>query len=498
MSKNNSTNNSFSSSLRSNTSNNNNNNNNNYNKQVPFRTLAPPDTGDSSHFLPALQVIAHVLIPLRKALIHFHFLCKQNPDVAKSKIEYQVLSTLGQIFQAMMAPIPITTTTTPSPPAPTKNSNDNDSDDDDSESNDDDELKLPPIDPTPFYKVLIPCLTKTKKTIDPRDATQALQILLEVLQSCCRQIPVTSHLWSALLDQAGVGVVAKQSTVGQCKLEDDGGAILQRTLKESIILWCPWKLPLMPTLPLALQKACAKQPSQEPYDFDTKPYDFEVRIPLWNTTSSSSSSTTGSLDGASLVDSSTWKTTKSMQLTSLTTFLFLAIDRFEGNNDNNDNNGNGTINTAEVEIPKRLDVSKLCGASTTRTSASSQRSTSSRQYELVAGILVDDEEDYVAILKNFDVSDPEDEEAWKLMETEEVIPMTESDVLDFLKGEGENEGGPCGTVLVYQRCDDNQSSTVEMNQILSDIIISHVSGTLDGASPDYYYEEEVIEDGEEE
>jgi hypothetical protein len=35
-----------------------------------------------------------------------------------------------------------------------------------------------------------------------------------------------------------------------------------------------------------------------------------------------------------------------------------------------------------------------------------------------------------------------------------------------------------------------------MNQLLSDIIISHLSGTLD-AKTDIYYEEEVIDDEDE-
>ena len=485
-------------------------------KNIPFRRLSLPhpcgadgehdtaaggESDNSTHFLPALQVIAHVLIPLRKALIHFHFLCKQNPDQAKSKIEFECLSKLGQIFQAMVtAPTQQEIDESLRRKKEEKDSDDEDSDDDEDEEGDEDvdiESALPPIDPTPFYQVLVKCLVKFQKPTKPKDATEALQVLLEVIQQSCRQIPVTSHLWSALIDQAGLGIVAKQSTVGQCDLEEDG-EILQRTIKESVILWCPWKLPLQPTLPLAIQKACSKTPSKQSYDFDNQPYDFEVRIPLWQKPPAPAKEF---LDGSMTSwDSSAWRTTKSLQLTSLTTFLFLAIDRY---------NKDGSINTSEVEIPKILDISKVC-ASTTRTSASSQRNTKSRQYELVAGILVDDEEDYVAILKNFAITDPEDEHAWKLMESEEVIPMTESDVLDFLKGEGsgndgnedeeedeaEDEGGaPCGTVLVYQRCDEQQNSTNEMNQILSDIIISHVSGTLDTANDsEYYYEEEIIED----
>ena len=97
-------------------------------------------------------------------------------------------------------------------------------------------------------------------------------------------------------------------------------------------------------------------------------------------------------------------------------------------------------------------------------------------------------------VKEKDDSDDEDDEAWKLLETEEVIPMSETDVLEFLKGEGGAEGdAPCGTMAIYRRVDHDCHD--KMNQLLSDIIISQVSGTLI-SNADFYVEEEIIEDDE--
>jgi hypothetical protein len=70
--------------------------------------------------------------------------------------------------------------------------------------------------------------------------------------------------------------------------------------------------------------------------------------------------------------------------------------------------------------------------------------------------------------------------------------MTQEDVLEFLRGgeEGGEGGGVCGTVLVYKTT--NAKALKSSDQLLSDIIISHVSGKLD-TKVDFYYEE-VIED----
>jgi hypothetical protein len=404
-------------------------------KQLQFRSLTPVE-GHSPHFLAALQVLAHVLSPLRKALVHFYLMSKNQTF---DKMEWQILQALGKILKELIA-------------APTENSN---HDNDDDEEEDEDERNIP-VDPSPLYKVLEPCLKQLKKNTEPKDATEALQVLFETIEQGCRTLPVTSRSWSALLDEAGLGLVAKQSIVGKCTLFDDG-QILQRTAKESCIEWCPLVLSMKDTLEEALKEHCAKQPYS--YDFDKEPFDFEVRIPLWSTPTESST------DDAA--DASSWTTTKTLQWTTLRSYLFLGIQRHDKD---------GNFNEDEVSIPQKLDVSKLCASSVK----------GGKEYELVGGIL-HDEDDYVALLKNQAISDPDDDDAWKLMESEEIIPMTERDGLEFLKGEG--EGAPCGTVLVYRRCDDHK----EMNQLLSDIVIPNGSGTLN-ARADFYYEEEVIED----
>jgi len=215
----------------------------------------------------------------------------------------------------------------------------------------------------------------------------------------------------------------------------------------------------------AIQECCAKQSFD--YDFDQSPYDFEVRIPLLTRTISDEK------------DTSNWVTTIALNFSSLTTYLFLAIPRLDEDS--------GALKTPEEwKIPKRLDVSKLCVKELFKEKVGNTK------YELIGGILHDGEEDYVAVVRNPSVEDPEDDDAWKLMESEEIIGMAESDVFDFLQGEG--EGDPCGTVVVYQRCGEEPHQ--EMNQLLSDIVLSQISGKLEysGTNTEFYYEEEMIDD----
>jgi hypothetical protein len=334
-------------------------------------------------------------------------------------------------------------------------------------------------------------------------------------------LPVTNQLWGALLDQAGLGLIAKQSLVGR-HLEPSGD-ILQRTKKEKCMLWCPLDLPYHDyrdkdnkSLQQLLDEYCSKQPYEGPttttnttkkkkkyYDFDKQPFDFEVRIPSFGGTTSSVSSSTASTEEK-------WTTTRSFQFTTLTAYLFLGIQRRRKSQQSNDNNGynedDSNFNHAELVIPATLNVTKLCDPSEIPKSTS-------KEYELVGGVLYD-EGDYVPVLRDEsraaasktaagaaanktkdsvgeDDDADEDDEAWKLLETEEVIPMSESDVLEFLKGEGEAGDAPCGTMAIYRRKD--AACHEEMNQLLSDIIISQVSGTLK-SNADFYYEEEIIED----
>ena len=160
----------------------------------------------------------------------------------------------------------------------------------------------------------------------------------------------------------------------------------------------------------------------------------------------------------------------------------------------------------ELMIPPVLDVTKICDAKLQQQQRQSTKKDVTK-YQLVGGILYDQDDDsYVAVVRNLQVVDPFDDEAWMLLEREEVIPMSEPDVLEFLKGNGNgngddegngDEGGeedgessPCATCVVYKR--QNETCQKELDQLLSDIIISQVSGKLDSRSDYYYYEEEEI------
>jgi hypothetical protein len=132
----------------------------------------------------------------------------------------------------------------------------------------------------------------------------------------------------------------------------------------------------------ALEEYCARQTFE--YNFDERPFDFHVRIPLWNKTQSKEK------------DTSNWVTTRALQCSSLTSYLFLGIPRFDED---------GNLNPSEWKIPKRLNLSKLCSLKAIK---------GGKKYELVRGVLHDGEDDYVAILKNLAVKDPEDEEAWEI------------------------------------------------------------------------------------
>jgi hypothetical protein len=490
-------------------------------RRIHFHSLSlpPSDNNEDSatsphspHFLAALQVMAHVLAPLRKALVHFYMTCRKR-DVAELPLEWRTLMAMGKLFQETVAPpsglgdasVSLATTASSSSSASSNNNNNN---------NDTDEPQNVPVSTQHLYPILEECLAKHHKTMRPADATQALQILLEIVQICTRNMPVTNQLWGALLDQCGLGLIAKQSLVGRKATAD--GEILQRTKRDMCMLWCPLDLPFpktnsetTTTLPLLLDQYCSKQPyagnnnnkkkkkNKNYYDFDKQPYDFEVKISTFGDISSSSN------DSHASTDSERWKTTRSLQLTTLTAFLFLGIQRRrqpkeEENGSGSGNDENTSFNNAELAIPLTLDVSKLCD-----TTAISKKE--NKMYELVGGMLYD-EGDYVPVLrdegraakreKKSDLDDDEEEEedneAWKLLETEEVIPMSESDVLEFLKGEGSGDA-PCGTMAIYRRVDT--ACQDEMNQLLSDIIISQVSGTLTSTA-DFYIEEEIIEEEE--
>lgn len=412
-------------------------NNNKATIAVPTRGIQVVE-GYSPCFAAGLQVLCFLLTPIRKALVHFYLTCRNQPLEQQHPAEWKVLSVLGKLFQELMLP------------QNSKNPN-----------------SCEPVDPTEFYQIMKPLL---RIQTPPKDATQALQLLLELLQTCVTTIPVTRQLWNALLDMAGLGLIAKQATIGKIiqPTQEKGSenTMLQRTKRDTCIMYCPFPLiGKFDTLAGGLENTVKQQNID--HDWDAKPsdYDFEVKIPLL---------TRGSTTGEN-----SWTTTKTLQFSTLPAFLFLGVNRFDAE---------GELVNPAIDIPNELDVTKYCAPGIAKGNMA--------KYALVGGILYD-EEDYVAILKNPNFNSTSEEENgdqdeeienWNLLETEEVIPMTETDVMEFLKGE---EGGVCGTVLVYSTV--HEPSHIEMNQLLSDIIISHVSGKLD-SKVDFYYEEEWIEE----
>ena len=505
-----------------------------YQQKIGFRSIRSLDEDDDddddesegngntngakycNHWSSALQVVCHVLVPLRKALIHYYLnhKNKKNPPIPDDKVEWKLLFELGCIFQTMI------TVVTQSPTK--EGSGDN--------NEEEDEENEPPVDPTSLYLAIQAVMDKrkeyknktTQKTKTPKDATEALQILLELIQSCTRSLPVTSQLWSALLDESGLGAIAKQTIVGKKKyVESKGGKgggnfLLQRTMKETRILLCPFPLlanakydSIVDGITQTMKHTLTKSELNWDDTKQNKP-DFEAKIPLWDTNNSNQDDDD---------DKNEWNTVKTMQFDTLPNYWFISIQRFVDNNaaDKNDENDDNDedddekqqeekeLLNAVVDIPVTLDVAKYCTTTC-----------KNRQFQLVGGVLFDDDH-YVAILKNSNIvakakksnddttiktttsSDDDDEgddaepiEDWNLMETDEVIPMTQEDAVEFLRGGDDGGGGGvCGTVLVYKTT--NEKELKSSDQLLSDIIISHVSGKLD-SKVDFYYEEEIIED----
>ena len=56
----------------------------------------------SPHFLSALQLIAHVIVPLRKALVHFYMSYRTNKDI-ENKLEWQTLLAFGRLFKELIS-----------------------------------------------------------------------------------------------------------------------------------------------------------------------------------------------------------------------------------------------------------------------------------------------------------------------------------------------------------------------------------------------------------
>jgi len=542
------------------------------------------------HFLAALQLTAHVLIPLRKALIHF-YVSYRSKDV--QKLEWLTLLAFGRLFRDLITASNGSSSNSVMSGGTSSSANTGSVS---AINNDVDPSLLQPVSSERFFPVLYTCLLKHDLERWPKDATEAIGVLLDCLKCCSRTLPVTNQLWSALLDKACLGLIARQSLVGRRKQETkDQKEVLQRSYTEQVILWCPHALPIgdteriptstpipisippptpkngskekdnngdsnddddsnddsndeknVPTLLQLMDAEFRKRPlsttSRKYYDFDKKSYDFEVEIPtkfldekekiLMNNNNNDNEN---SENEKKTIEK--WTTTRSMQFASLTGYLFLAIDRTlppkadadaddDKHKNKNKKQSKNKIDRTELSIPSILDLTKLCSKKNNK--SNSMTMPKEAVYELVGGALYDEGE-YIAVLKDFaavaaaeekkshnnknnadDSNDEDEDETWKLMESEETIPMSESDVLEFLKGEGidadddaddsdedDEEYGPCGTLAVYKLRSPPSSTTTtifdEMNQLLSDIVISQVSGSL-SSKTDFYIEEEVFEE----
>ncbi|VEU41115.1 unnamed protein product [Pseudo-nitzschia multistriata] len=551
----------------------------------------------SPHFLAALQLVAHVIEPLRKALVHY-YVSHRGKDASASagtKLEHRTLLAFGRLFRDLISPANAASSSAGSlasngglSVSSHSVSNNHPSGSGDPCSDD------TPVPTDRFFPVLNACLEKMGLPRDPGDATEAVRVVLACLRACCGELPLNGRLWVALLDKAATGLVVDQSLVGRRRARGDAdagagagaGVLLQRTHKERCMLWCPHVLPIgdlsrippakttsggggeeeekeaVPTLQQLLEADCAKRPlsttARRYYDFDTKPYDFEVEIPAGLFSFGGGSGKNGSSRIETDTENDTkqkqpWKTTRSMRFSALTGYLFLGIDRVLPDPTTTTGGSNAhesrRLDRSELAVPPTLDLTRL---------SEGQSHPGPVLYDLVGGALCD-EGDYVAVLKDHaaaaalaerqvasnknsnnekdndpkngegsDSDDDEEDETWKLIEAEETIPMSELDVLEFLKGEGndddseeedddsdsDDEGGPCGTLAVYRlrteavssssfslqrHLPQNETVFDEMNRLLSDIVLSQVTGSLDSLSTDYYieeeiYEEEIIED----
>lgn len=521
----------------------------------------------SPHFLSSLQLLAHIIVPLRKALVHFYMSYRNKPV---DKLEWRTLLAFGRLFRELTSSPSVSGTGSVASGARSMLSGISSTSDEEEQQE-----EHRPVQTETFFPILYQCLLHNKYSTQPKDATEALQIILQTIQSCVRTIPVTNELWTALLDKACLGLMVQQNLVGRRNkpFQKEDNYIIQRTNKEKCLLWCPHTLlisdrqrikqrqsktnadqekiegehpsPVLPPVSLQqlLEVDCEKRPIETTprnyHDFEKKnSYTFEVKIPLAFMSEKDkdlTKTTTGKL----------WTTTRSMVFDTVTGYLFLGLQR-RGTN----THSKTKLDRTEIDIPSQLDISKLVSPECKK-----KYQNNAILYELIGGVLYDDG-DYVAVLRdparekkqetnnsrNNDTSsnssdtknenekgeeeyDDEDDEAWKLMESEEVIPMSESDVLEFLKGEGndeinnddsdvdsdEEEFGPCGTMAVYKLVasplPSSSSSSAskqlqqkpkvfeEMNTLLSDIILSQVSGKLeDTGTTEYYIEEEIIEE----
>jgi len=463
----------------------------------------------SAHFLPALQLVAHVIEPLRKGLVHFYVTSR---DKEAGKPEIRTLLSLGRLFRNLITGNTSSSTSLASGVSGSSSG---------AQSAEDIEsalgFDLPPVETDHFFTDFYKCLRKFKLTTKPMDVTEAIQVLLQCIEKCCSSLPLTSPLFAALLDKACMGFVMKQKIMGQkVKKLPEGTREVHRISTQQMMMWCPHELTIKdlsridsskipedscPTLDQLIEADCEKRPlqttPQKSFDFDKESWDMEFKVVTTN--------------GAAASDG-TWKCTRLRQLSSLTGYLFVGINR---------KLGGGKMDYSRLEIPTTMDLTKLCVSKKEKA-----------VYDLVGGILYDDG-DYAVVLKNQvaadalaekkaakptpeeDEEDSEDEEdqTWILMEPDENLRLSESFVLDFLTGSGnkdtddkdsddkDNDGSDddddsvdentCGTLAVYKL--RSEVFRNDMNTLLSDIVISHIQGKLISTT-DYIIEEEFEEE----
>jgi hypothetical protein len=152
-------------------------------------------------------------------------------------------------------------------------------------------------------------------------------------------------------------------------------------------------------------------------------------------------------------DEKEWATTKTAQFASLTQHLLLHLKRFRYENDS------VVLHSSELEVPESLDM--------TAYTTDNERSCC-LQYQLTGAILhvsnSGEETEgghYVALVRTRS-------SRWFLLDDDNVIPVPDNSVLDFVNGQQTKmEGSYCATVLAFSRaceCTDTLPLLHELRQ----------------------------------
>ena len=147
----------------------------------------------SPHFLSSLQLLAHIIVPLRKALVHFYMSYRNKPV---DKLEWRTLLAFGRLFRELTSSPSVSGTGSVASGARSMLSGISSTSDEEEQEQ---QEQHRPVQTETFFPILYQCLLYYKYSTQPKDATEALQIILQTIQSCGRTIPVTNELWTALL-----------------------------------------------------------------------------------------------------------------------------------------------------------------------------------------------------------------------------------------------------------------------------------------------------------